>query len=67
MQSMWCVYSGGMHGNLTKNVEGQHGDYLLQTRVGSMLVQNAELNSLALWRIRNHVADLSVPLIRHEL
>lgn len=44
-----------------------YGGYLLQTRVGSILVQNTELNYLAVWRIRNHVRDLSVPHIRHEL
>lgn len=41
--------------------------FLLQTRVGSVLVQNADLHSSAVWRIRNHVRDLSVPHRRHEL
>lgn len=31
------------------------------------LVQDAELDSLAVWRLRNYVPDLSVPHIRHGL
>lgn len=45
-----------------------YGGYLLQTRVGNMLTENAEkMNSLAGWGIRNHASDLSLCHMKCEL
>lgn len=67
VQRAYCVYFGHVWEFYLDWRRASYGGSLLQTRVGNMLMENAEINSLAGWRIRNQTSDLSLCHIKYEL